>query len=57
MPAEMLWRIYRVQMFELGHSMQEIDNMNLRDIGDVIGYWTEKDRADSKLKKEQEDLD
>lgn len=56
MPAEMLWRIYRVQMFELGHSMQEIDNMNLRDIGDVIGYWTEKDRADSKLKKEQEDL-
>ncbi len=32
----------------MGHSFEEIDKMKLQDFGDVIGYWTEKQRADAK---------
>jgi hypothetical protein len=57
MPADDLMRIYRVQMFELGHSYKEIEGMTLEQIGDVLGYWSEKDRAEKAIKKEKENLD
>jgi hypothetical protein len=44
-------------MFEMGHSFKEIDATNLDDIGDVLGYWTEKRRGEDRLKDEQEALD
>lgn len=51
--AETMMRVYRVQLFELGHSMAEIDAMNIDDIGDIIGYWAEKNRAEGKLKRDK----
>ncbi len=56
LPAATLWRVYRVQMFELGHPFAEIDSMSLEDIGDVLGYWSEKSRAEAKLKSENDGL-
>jgi hypothetical protein len=31
--------------------MNEIDNMSLEDVGDVLGYWAERQRAEDKLNK------
>lgn len=52
-----MWRIYRVRMFLEGHSFAEIDATNLDDLGDVIGYWTEKQRAEETARKEKLALD
>lgn len=35
-------------MWEKGHSFDEIDEMNIEDFGDVIGYWSETARAEKK---------
>ena len=40
-------------MFELGHTLAEIDAMTLDDIGDIVGYWSEKNRAENKLKRDK----
>lgn len=38
----------------MGHSFDEIDRMNLDDFGDVIGYWREKERGESKLAEQRQ---
>jgi len=49
-------RVWRVRMWEMGHSFAEIDKMNLRDFGDVIGYWNEKNRGENKLAEQRKNL-
>lgn len=51
MPVDLNMRVTRVRLFEVGHSMEEIDNMGLQDIGDVLGYWTGKGKGEEKLAK------
>ena len=38
----------RVRMWEKGHTFDEIDEMNLDDFGDVLGYWNEEGRIAQK---------
>lgn len=40
-------------MWEYGHSFSDIDQMNLEDYGDLIGYWTEKGRAEKKEREKK----
>lgn len=49
-------RVWRVRMWELGHSFDEIDHMALSDFGDVIGYWSEKGRAEAKIDEQRKAL-
>lgn len=44
--------VLRVRMWEMGHSFAEIDSMSLEDFGNVIGYWSESQRAKSRLQKQ-----
>ncbi len=45
----------RVRLFELGHSFNYIDEqMTLMDVGDVLGYWSGKGKAEEKLRKQAE---
>ena len=46
-----MWRVTRVRMFELGHSFETIDRMSMKDVGDVVGYWSGKTKGESKLRK------
>lgn len=48
MPIDKAIDVLRVRMWELGHSFEEIDNMNLYDFGLVIAYWHEKGRVEAK---------
>ena len=43
-------------MWEHGHSFKEIDNMSLEDVGDVVGYWLEKSRIESKQRATRKNL-
>lgn len=56
MTAAQAWRVFRVKMWEMGHTFAEIDQMNMDDVGDIIGFWSEKDRATAEQKREQESL-
>lgn len=56
MTADQAWRVFRVKMWEMGHSFAEIDQMNMNDIGDILAYWSEKDRAQAAMDKERADL-
>lgn len=43
-------------MWEMGHSFEEINRMNLSDFGDVIGYWNEKSRGEDRLAQQRQNL-
>lgn len=43
-------------MWEKGHTFDEIDSMSLKDMGDVVGYWNEKTRAEERLSKTKSNL-
>lgn len=49
-------RIFRVRMWETGHSFSELDEMSLKDFGDIVGYWVEKQKAEDKLAEERKRL-
>lgn len=51
MDDDLNWRVIRVRLFEMGHSFDEIDNLGVQDVGDIIGYWTGKAKADEKRNK------
>lgn len=53
---EFSWRIQRVKMWEHGHSFEEIDAMSLEEIGDVVGYWSEKSRIETKQRNTRKKL-
>jgi hypothetical protein len=40
----------RVRLFELGHSFEYIDSMNLQDMGDVSAYWDGKAKGEGKMR-------
>ena len=44
----------RVRLFEYGHSFEYIDKMRVTDLGDIVGYWSGKSRAEEKLRKQNE---
>lgn len=48
----MSWRITRIKLFEMGHSFEYIDSLNMVDIGDIIGYWSGKSKAEEKQRKQ-----
>jgi hypothetical protein len=43
-------------MWEMGHSMAEIDALTLKDFGDIISYWEEKSAIEKKRAKTRENL-
>ncbi len=43
-------RIMRVRLFELGHTFEEIDALNLRDMGDIASYWDGKTKGEAKMR-------
>jgi hypothetical protein len=49
-------RVLRVRMWELGHSFDEIDAMNLEDMGDVFAYWREKKMVDERMAEKRKNL-
>lgn len=51
MPIELALKVIEVRMWEHGHSFKEIREMNLDDLGTVIGYWHEKGRVEAKYKR------
>jgi len=51
MPVDLAMRVLRVRMWEKGHTMDEIDDMNIQDIGDVIAYWHEDGMIQKKRRK------
>lgn len=53
---ETSFKVWRIRMFELGHSFEDLDNMALNDIGDIIGYWSEKGRAEERLNRMRKNL-
>lgn len=50
---ETSWRVLRVRMWEKGHTFDEIDRLSLADIGDIVGYWSEKDEAETRLARQK----
>jgi len=50
------WRILRVRMWLEGHTFEEIDQLNLDDVGDILGFWSEKDRVDSRQRDQSSKL-
>jgi len=40
----------------MGHTYEEIQNLPLGFLGDVIGYFTEKDRGEESVQKRQSRL-
>lgn len=53
MPVDMALRVLRVRMWEQGHEFADIDNMNIQDMGDIIGYWHEDGRIQQKRRKKK----
>ncbi len=53
MPVDLAMRVIRVRMWEMGHTMDEIDSMNIQDIGDVIAYWREDGMIQKKRSKKK----
>jgi predicted Zn-dependent protease with MMP-like domain len=51
LPDEYNWLVTKGRWFELGHSMAEIDQMGLEDIGVIIGYFAGKALGEEKLAK------
>lgn len=49
-------RVLRVRMWEMGHSFEEIDAMNLEDMGDVFAYWREKKMIDERMAEKRKNL-
>lgn len=54
--SEVSHRIWKVRFFEMGHTEEEIDNMSLAFQGDIIGYFSEKGRAEEHLAKQKQRL-
>ncbi len=48
--------VWEIRMFELGHSLKQIRKMSLADFGNIIGYWSEKGRAEEKNAKRRKNL-
>lgn len=48
MPNDKALEVLKVRMWELGHSFEEINKMNLYEFGLVISYWHEKGRVEAK---------
>lgn len=53
MPVDLAMRVLRVRMWEMGHTMEELDDMNIQDIGDIIAYWHEDGRIQQKRRKKK----
>ena len=51
---ETSWRVTRIRMWEEGHTFEEIDNLTLGQIGDILGYWSERERASKKPHEDSE---
>lgn len=51
----MSWRILRVQlMLDTGLPLAYFDELDITDIGDIVGYRSGRFKADKKLRKEAE---
>ena len=43
-------------MWEKGHPFEEIDGMNLEDMGDVIAFWHENNQIDARRNRMRSNL-
>ncbi len=50
--AETSHLIWKIRFFEMGHTEEEIDGMNMAFLGQVIGYFTEKNKAEEHARKQ-----
>lgn len=48
------WRIVRARLFHEGHSFEEIDHTNLRDLSDYLSYLDGKNRIEKRQQKERQ---
>lgn len=46
-------KVWYIRMWEKGHSLDELRSMSMDDFGDIIGYWSEKERAEQKLAEQR----
>jgi hypothetical protein len=49
--GETSFRIWAARFWEMGHSYEEIMNVPLDFLGDIIGYFSEKNRAEESERK------
>ena len=56
MSPEISWRVLRVQLWDKGHSFEEIDALSLADLGDVLGYTSERSRIEESLGEREKRL-
>ena len=45
MPFDLSVRVLRVKLWDKGHTFDEIDNLNMFDLGDILSYHHEMGKA------------
>jgi hypothetical protein len=43
-------------MWEMGHSFVEVRSMSLVDFGNIIGYWSEKQRGEQRMAERRSNM-
>jgi len=51
--TESMYKVIRIRLFEMGHSFEYIDTLSLKDISDIVGYWTGKSLAEKRLSRKR----
>ena len=44
-------RVLRVKIWDKGHTFEEIDGLNLEDLGDILASWNEQAAMDAKRER------
>lgn len=51
--VEMANVVWEARMFEMGHSLEYLRSMPMEDRFALLGYWSEKNRAEQKLQAQR----
>jgi hypothetical protein len=46
----------RVKMWEIGHSFEEIDKLDISDMGDILSFWSETYAIEKKRASQRQNL-
>lgn len=46
----------RVKMWEIGHSFETIDAMDIADMGDILAFWSETGAIEKKRASQRQNL-
>ena len=50
-PENLRWAVLRMQLFDKGHSLEELDTLSFEDIGYIVGYYSGKNLGEEKVAK------